>query len=496
MSEKQSASKKLRTEVDHHYEGVPSEHCHQHKEQDDQVPLSLKWSPPSPSTTLRLHNSPTIESPLKSQQQQQQLNVGPWSSHEKHLFLTALQKKGSNICSIAKVIKTRTYRQVCNRYYHYIHMTKKQSASKKLRTEVDHHFYPRVMDEATIIHRERPDVPDPRMLSNSVDGPIFLPRSRDIQSQGLQQPQQHCNSYYAFDRYATGGKSSGGTSCNEVELSKQQELHGAWPVQKRCRFLEGVEKYGNNLSNVASNVMSHSASEADVSSSKKPSEMHETSLPAKPHLLPKRPLSAYDFFFMDERYRILNGPKDTNAHIGDGVAGSGLSQPLDTPDQNLQESNVSDGSKHNATKTVRLADLSMIVAQNWKCLLPSQMEYYDWLSKLDLDRYHREMADYKYWENERMLWKLYPRGPQRAPSAPPYWATRNIYPISSYTNHQESPHDYQSNCGSVAQPYPDHALRPYFSAYDWDRGYVSFPSGPAPYTSNGNALSSNTYPQL
>jgi len=84
------------------YGGVSSKRCHQDKEQDDQVPLSLKLTPPPPSETLWLNNSLAVEAPHEAQQQ---LNVGQWSLHEQQLFLIALQRHGKSIRNIAKDIK-------------------------------------------------------------------------------------------------------------------------------------------------------------------------------------------------------------------------------------------------------------------------------------------------------------------------------------------------------------------------------------------------------
>lgn len=111
----------------------------------------------------------------------------------------------------------------------------------------------------------------------------------------------------------------------------------------------------------------------------------------KPKDKPKRPLSAYNFFFKEEREKIL---KIVTADEGEKVENDPNS------DDYLDEETLSrlrkDGGK------VSFEEMGKIIGQRWKNIDPDRLSKYSELANEDTERYKKEMTDYNGKQEAKM----------------------------------------------------------------------------------------------
>ena len=110
--------------------------------------------------------------------------------------------------------------------------------------------------------------------------------------------------------------------------------------------------------------------------------------PKKPKNKPKRPLSAYNIFFRDERANILAGIPDKDDDDDD-----------DHDDDHADEAD--EPKKKSGKKRKRpphgkigFESLAKIVGQRWKELKPDELAKYKKLADVDMVRYRAEMESY------------------------------------------------------------------------------------------------------
>jgi len=142
--------------------------------------------------------------------------------------------------------------------------------------------------------------------------------------------------------------------------------------------------------------------------------------PKKPKNKPKRPLSAYNIFFKDERAKILAGIPDKKGEDGEdddegnenddkkNGDGSGEEGDKDGDGKNDNGSDGGDGdSKNDDSKKVSgkkrkrvphgkigFESLAKIVGQRWKELPPEELDVYKKRAEEDMKRYRKEMEAY------------------------------------------------------------------------------------------------------
>lgn len=99
---------------------------------------------------------------------------------------------------------------------------------------------------------------------------------------------------------------------------------------------------------------------------------------------PKRPLSAYNYFFKTERQRILNylaGKADRNA----GVADEDEEQVVDAEEESKL---LTDSGK------VSFEEMGKLIGRRWKNISPEKLENYSKMASMDAERYKKELAEY------------------------------------------------------------------------------------------------------
>jgi len=102
----------------------------------------------------------------------------------------------------------------------------------------------------------------------------------------------------------------------------------------------------------------------------------------KPKDRPKRPLSAYNIFFKEERQRILSKIPDSDVkEEGDGkTAGAKNKQSLKR--------------KKSPHGKIGFENLAKVIGQRWQDLKPDEVQYYKEKAEADMDRYKEQMEEY------------------------------------------------------------------------------------------------------
>lgn len=102
----------------------------------------------------------------------------------------------------------------------------------------------------------------------------------------------------------------------------------------------------------------------------------------KPKDKPKRPLSAYNFFFKEERVKIVQ------VVMGEEGANSNSKEPDPVLTDELISKLRKEGGK------VSFEEMGKLIGRRWKSIGAEQMEYYEKLAGGDTERYKKEMEKY------------------------------------------------------------------------------------------------------
>jgi len=108
---------------------------------------------------------------------------------------------------------------------------------------------------------------------------------------------------------------------------------------------------------------------------------------------PKRMLTAYNFFFQDERSKILAGEADEISVDGDGTQPDVLDEKNGI--DNGSSSKSDDAATAKMSGKVSFSNLGKTVGRRWRRLAPEDRVQYEKAAAADKERYEKEMASYK-----------------------------------------------------------------------------------------------------
>ena len=97
--------------------------------------------------------------------------------------------------------------------------------------------------------------------------------------------------------------------------------------------------------------------------------------------MPRRPLSAYNIFFKDERAKML---AETSEKRGPGESNEGESKAA----------KVEDETGDSKSKKIGFEDMAKTIGKRWKALDDNDIAKYKALAKEDMERYRKEMDEY------------------------------------------------------------------------------------------------------
>lgn len=103
---------------------------------------------------------------------------------------------------------------------------------------------------------------------------------------------------------------------------------------------------------------------------------------------PKRPRTAYNYFFQDERQKLL----DT---LPEPVVASNVNNTKAAAKKNKKKKN---GKGHGK---IGFCDLAKVISTKWRVVTPDQMVHYASLANADKMRYQQEMADFREHEQQQ-----------------------------------------------------------------------------------------------
>ena len=104
--------------------------------------------------------------------------------------------------------------------------------------------------------------------------------------------------------------------------------------------------------------------------------------------MPIRPLSAYNFFFSDERERILhNKTNDTDDEVFDSAKKQRLLL------QHLAKDRTKRRPHRKTHGKINFTTLSKLIGQRWKSLPDDRKNFYREVAAIDLERYQRELRE-------------------------------------------------------------------------------------------------------
>jgi len=197
---------------------------------------------------------------------------------------------------------------------------------------------------------------------------------------------------------------------------------------------------------------------------------------------PKRPLSAYNFFFKDQRVAIVNAVnaadnKKTEKTKGAAKSEEKVEYKVDLSDETISRLKTGDGK-------ISFEEIGKLIGQHWKSVDPTRLAKYTEMAKQDGTRYKKEMVEFTLRQESRSQMEprhVYSIGNKTSDDYS--IAGRTFYGEASLEASRAGYQGFQAPTGSSAFPHvmPPSSYNPY-GTYPYAMGQQSmYPSQFAQY---------------
>jgi hypothetical protein len=192
------------------------------------------------------------------------------------------------------------------------------------------------------------------------------------------------------------------------EYFRSQQQHDLNPADRLALLLQQRQELQSTFPQASQNIAvvdqsMHASAVAKASSSR----ILKSSLESGPYdggfaPKPKRPLSAYNIFFQEERQKLLKGPdKEGNPDTAaDDSKPAAIHEPTEPPSNKGGSKKRKRGKPHHK---VSFEEMAKIIGQRWKDLQESDEArklYYQNLAQTDKERYRAELL---VWKKQRSV---------------------------------------------------------------------------------------------
>ena len=146
----------------------------------------------------------------------------------------------------------------------------------------------------------------------------------------------------------------------------------------------------------------------------------------KPKDMPRRPLSAYNFFFKEERERLM---AERSAGVGS------LAE--------AEQASDAEGKDKNTRKKELFASVGKLIAERWKTVAPSALERYREMANEDMGRYNREMSQYQILMARRKRTREEQQGMMEEAKVPGGTTRLRLDPAVTHLERLDAGHSFQ-----------------------------------------------------
>lgn len=344
-----------------------------HRVQHLQALQQLQEPPPHPSSSVGAHNFLSDESILLREEVQRQqlllLQEQRRRQLEEQQYLASMAATGGGGADYASLHHQQQQQQLHDSLLHQqlFQLKQQQEAQSTLAASQQLPSASMSARQQLLLHQQTQDRGS-LMLPNFADGVLSDSTAASLQLQ--QQPSQ---------------------ASLELMLGLQQQN----PMSPRRSSSSNLFASSSNYDPLTALVADYASNSATTGvGSIRSGHSRRKERPQREKNKPKRPLSAYNIFFREERARILK--EIPTATTGTTTEGATATSPTteETPESDTPASSNKKRSRKAGHGKISFENLAKVIGQRWQDLRPDQIVYYKEKASVDLKRYQREMKAY------------------------------------------------------------------------------------------------------